>query len=158
VHSLNDQDKEVHLTIFCQFQRILAEKPELLNKLLMNDEAHFRLHGTVNEQNFCYWSATNHHKLHHCPFMTQKLHFGVLCGPEESLDPTSLRMKMDKPSQYYTEMISEFLAPKLPLNHNLGFQQDGTTAHMAWLHFSISFHSGWFLVLVMCSGLHIRQN
>jgi hypothetical protein len=29
---------------------------------------------------------------------------------------------------------------------------------MAWLHFSISFHSGWFLVLVMCSGLHIRQN
>jgi len=30
------------------------------------------------------------------PFMTQKLHFGVLFGPEESLDPTSLRMKMDK--------------------------------------------------------------
>ena len=33
------------------------------------------------------------------PFITQKLHFGVLFGPEESLDPTSLRMKMDKPSQ-----------------------------------------------------------
>jgi hypothetical protein len=29
------------------------------------------------------------------PFMTQKLLFGVLYGPEESLDPTSLRMKMD---------------------------------------------------------------
>jgi len=33
------------------------------------------------------------------PFMTQKLDFGVLFGPEKSLDPTSLRMKMDKLSQ-----------------------------------------------------------
>ena len=29
------------------------------------------------------------------PFMTQKLLFGVLYGPEELLDPTSLSMKMD---------------------------------------------------------------
>jgi hypothetical protein len=33
------------------------------------------------------------------PFMTQKLLFSVLFGPEESVDPTSLRMKTDKPSQ-----------------------------------------------------------
>jgi hypothetical protein len=35
------------------------------------------------------------------PFMTHKLLFGVLFGPEESLDPTSLRMKTDKPSLSY---------------------------------------------------------
>jgi hypothetical protein len=29
------------------------------------------------------------------PFMTQQLLFGVLYGPQESLDPASLRMKMD---------------------------------------------------------------
>jgi len=29
------------------------------------------------------------------PFMTKTLLFGVLYGLEESLDPTSLRMKMD---------------------------------------------------------------
>jgi hypothetical protein len=34
-------------------------------------------------------------------------------------------------SQSYTEMINEFLAPKLPPKHNLWFQQDGTAAHMA---------------------------
>jgi len=28
-------------------------------------------------------------------------------------------------------MINEFLAPKLPPNHNLWFQQDGATAHRA---------------------------
>jgi len=50
-------------------------------------------------------------------------------------------------------MINEFLVPKLPPNRNLEFQQDGATAHMAWLHFSVSFHSGWLLVSVMCSGL-----
>jgi len=54
-------------------------------------------------------------------------------------------------------MINEYLAPQLPLNHNLGFQQDGAMAHMEWLHFSVSFHSGWFLVSVMCNGLLIRQ-
>jgi len=52
VHSLSDQDKEVHLLNFCQFQGILVENPELPNNLLMNDEEHFHLHGTVNEQNF----------------------------------------------------------------------------------------------------------
>jgi hypothetical protein len=34
-------------------------------------------------------------------------------------------------SQRHTEMISEFLALKLPPNHNLWFQQDGATAHTA---------------------------
>jgi len=33
------------------------------------------------------------------PFMSQNLPFGLLFGPEQSLDPTSLRMKTDKPSQ-----------------------------------------------------------
>jgi hypothetical protein len=35
---------------FCrQFVGILTENPDLPNKLLMSDEAHFHLHGTVNE-------------------------------------------------------------------------------------------------------------
>jgi len=33
------------------------------------------------------------------PLMTQKLPYGALFGPEESLDPTSLRMKTEKPPQ-----------------------------------------------------------
>jgi len=35
---------------FCrQFVGILTENPDLPNKLLMSDEAHFHLHGTVNK-------------------------------------------------------------------------------------------------------------
>ena len=33
-------------------------------------------------------------------------------------------------SQCYTKMINEFIAPKLPQNHGLWFQQDGAMAHM----------------------------
>jgi len=69
------------------------------------------------------------------PLMTQKLPYDALFGPEESLNPTSLRMKTEKPSvtsQRYTEMINEFLSPNLPPNNGtLWFQQDGATAHTA---------------------------
>jgi hypothetical protein len=68
------------------------------------------------------------------PFMTQKLLFGVLFSPEVSQDLTSSRIKTDKPSvisQSYTGIINEFLAPKLPPNHKLWFQQYGVTAYTA---------------------------
>ena len=65
----------------------------------MSDEAHFHLHVTVNKQNFRYWSTANLHELHQRPLMTQNLPYGALFGPEASLDPTSLRMKTEKPSQ-----------------------------------------------------------
>jgi len=50
---------------FCrQSVGILTKNPDLPNKLLMIEEAHFHLHGTVNEQNFRYWSAANPHELY----------------------------------------------------------------------------------------------
>jgi hypothetical protein len=54
----------------------------------------------------------------------------VLFGPEESLEDEE-GQAITVTSQRYTEMINEFLAPKLPPNHNLRFQQDGATAHTA---------------------------
>jgi len=69
------------------------------------------------------------------PFMTQKLLFVVLFGPQESVDPTSLSMKTDKTSlsyqKRYTVVINEFIALKLPPNHKICFQQYGATAHTA---------------------------
>jgi hypothetical protein len=79
----------------------LTENPDLPNNHLIGIEAHFHLHDTVNKLNFRYWSAANSHELHHCPLYDPKFLFGVLLGPEESLDPTSLRVKADKPSQSY---------------------------------------------------------
>jgi hypothetical protein len=44
---------------------LLTGKPNLL--LVMTDEAHFHLNGTVNKQNFRYWSDHNPHELHEHP-------------------------------------------------------------------------------------------
>lgn len=38
------------------------------------------------------------------PFTTQKLLFGALFGPQESVDPTSLSMKTDKASLSYQKV------------------------------------------------------
>jgi hypothetical protein len=51
VHALKDWDQEARLQFCCQFQGILNEDPDLPNKLLIIDEVHFHLHGTVNKQN-----------------------------------------------------------------------------------------------------------
>jgi hypothetical protein len=67
VYSLSDRDKEVRLKFCRHFEEILTENPDLPNKLLMRDEAYFHLNGTVNKQNFRYWSAANPHELHQCP-------------------------------------------------------------------------------------------
>jgi hypothetical protein len=34
---------------------------DVINILLMTDEAHFQLSGSVNKQNFGYWAAENPH-------------------------------------------------------------------------------------------------
>ena len=52
VYALSNRDREMHLQFRCQSVEILTENPDLLNKLLMSDETHFHLHGTVNKLNF----------------------------------------------------------------------------------------------------------
>jgi hypothetical protein len=39
--------------------------------------------------------------------------------------------------QHCIEMINEFLATKLPPNHNLWFQQDGAVPHMAVISMAV---------------------
>jgi len=122
---------------FCrQFVGILTENPDLPNKLLMSDEAHFHMHGTVNKQNFRYWSAANPHELHQRPTYDPKI--TVWCavwsrgvtGPYffEDEDGNAITVTW----QRYTEVINEFMSPNLPPNNGtLWFQQDGATAHEA---------------------------
>ena len=49
VNALSNQDRKMRLQFCRQFVGILTENPDLPNELLMNDEAHFHLHGTVNK-------------------------------------------------------------------------------------------------------------
>jgi hypothetical protein len=89
----------MRLKLCRQFVGILTENSDLQNKLLMSDEAHFYLHGTVNKQNFDTGELQVFTNSTHAPLLTQKLPYGGLFGPEETLDTTSLRMKTEKPSK-----------------------------------------------------------
>jgi hypothetical protein len=71
----------------------------------MSDEADFHLHGTVISRTFDTGQMQILTNFTNIPFMTQDLLFGVLFGPEESMDPTYLRMKMNKPSQSHCIVI-----------------------------------------------------
>jgi hypothetical protein len=47
--------------------QLINQNQELLNNLLMIEEAHFNLSEFVNKQDFRYWSATNPIELHEKP-------------------------------------------------------------------------------------------
>ena len=121
VYALSNWDREIRLQFCCQFVGILTENPDLPNKLLMSDEAHFNLHGTVNKQNFQYWSAANPHELHQHPTYDPKV--TVWCavwsrgvtGPYFFEDEDGKAITVT--SQRYTEMVNEFLSPNLPPNN-----------------------------------------
>lgn len=108
--------------------------------MLFTDEAHFNLSGTVNKQNFRYWSQKNPQELHQRPLHSPKVtvwcaifEFGVW-GPyffeEDGVTATVT-------SNRYCVMLENFLRPKLNNlfneygQNNVWFQQDGATAHTA---------------------------
>ena len=47
-YALSNRDREMRLQFCRKFVGILSENTDLPNKLLMSDDAHFHLHGTVN--------------------------------------------------------------------------------------------------------------
>ena len=154
VHALRNRDREMRFQFCRQFVGILTENPNLPNKLLMSDEAHFHLHGTINKQNFRYWSAANPHELHQRPTYDQKVTVCCTVWSRRVIGPYFFEDEDGKAitvtSQRYTEVINEFLSPNLPPNNGtLWFQQDGATAHMAVI--SISALRRLFPQQVICS-------
>lgn len=57
---------------------MLDEKVDVLNHLIISDEAHFYLSGNVNMQNFRYWCAEQPMQLHEEPLHAEKV--TILCG------------------------------------------------------------------------------
>ena len=99
------------------------------------------------------------------PLMTQKLPYGALFGPEESLDPTSLRMKTEKPLQSHHNVTQRWSMNFCPwIFHQTmvpcGFNNMVLRPTRQWLpslRFVVCFYSGWFLVSVMCHGILVRR-
>ena len=76
VQQLNPRDYQQRLS-FCQTILDMFEKNEDLT-LVMSDESHFHLNGTVNKQNFQYWASENPRELHQRPLHNPKV--TVWCG------------------------------------------------------------------------------
>ena len=90
------------------------------------------------------------------PLMTQKLPCGALFGPEESLDPTYLRMKPVKPLQSHRNVTQRWSMNFCPWIFHQTMAPCGfnnmvlrpTRQWLASLCFAVCFRSGWFLVPV----------
>jgi hypothetical protein len=64
VHALKDIDHANRLAFCQQLLNMINENPDLVNNILMSDEAHFHPSGFVNKQNFHYWSSENPQRVH----------------------------------------------------------------------------------------------
>ena len=118
--------------------QLINQNQELVNNLLMSDEAHFHLSRFVNKQNFRYWSATNPTELHETTshFQSHSMVHDIFIWNYWSLllwrwerkgcncDWTTLRSH-----------VGELLRPELahyPVTEETFSQQDGATSHTAW--------------------------
>ena len=77
MHALSNRDKEMILRFCCHFVGILTENPDLPNKLLMSDEAHFHLRGRTFDTGQLQ-ILTN---FINAPLMTQNVPYDALFGP-----------------------------------------------------------------------------
>jgi len=136
VQELKETDYPQRMEFAQQMLGLYEENEDLM--LLMSDEAHFHLNGSVNKQNCRYWAAENPQQLHERPLHSPKVtvwcavsKFGVI-GPyffEEHGITTTVT------SERYIEMVRTYLIPQLRRRcidlNQLWFQQDGATAHTA---------------------------
>jgi len=106
--------------------------------ILMSDEAHFHLNGTVNKQNCCYWSKDNLHNIHQRPLHSDHVTVWCAVAPFGIIGPYFFEengVTVTVNSARYIEMITNFLRPELHRRRincaNVWFQQDGATAHTA---------------------------
>jgi len=136
----------------CDFENRTKVCHDLLNVrvtdvVCFSDEAHFHLSGTVNKQNFRYWSERNPRELHqraaHDPKVTvccAVFNFGVLGAYFFEEDNVTVTGNSDR----YCAMLQNFFQPQLGLifndQHgadNVWFQQDGATARTSRRSFSL---------------------
>lgn len=141
VQKILPQDKLARLQFSNTMLRMLQDEPDLINKLLMSDEAHFHLSGFVNKQDMRYWSQVNPKKIHEKPLHSPKVTvwcgigtFGVV-GPYFFENDAGVAVTIN--AERYVAMLQNFLPQefeRLRVNRrDLYFQQDGATCHTARL-------------------------
>ena len=99
VHSLINQDKEVACNFVISFREYWLKIQTFWTTFWWVMRHIFICMAQLISRTFDTGQLQILTNITNAHFMSQKLSFGVLFGPEESLDPTSLRMKTDNPSQ-----------------------------------------------------------
>lgn len=127
---LKPEDKPRRLQYSRNMQNLMVNEPNFWNELIMTDEAHFKLNGSVNTQNLRYWGTENPHIIHEEPLHSP--HVTVWCGvcAETIIGPyffeddegETVTVNGDR----YRAMLRGFLANELA-EHDIAhfwFQQD----------------------------------
>lgn len=138
VHALQEQDHGNRLQ-FCEtLLQLINGNQNLVNNLLMSDEAHFHLSGYVNKQNFRYWSHANPQEIHEKPLHSLKVTVWCAISSFAIIGPYFFEDERERAvtvtGERYVQMLQNFLAPAiahLPVNEDTFFQQDGATSHTA---------------------------
>ena len=117
VQRLNKREKEVRVAFCTTMSGLLQENPDILNNLLMTDEAHFHLLGFIKKQNMQYWSPVNPKELHDMPLHSPKV--TVWCGVGAIRIVGSYFFENDNEeivtvnSERYVTMLEGFVEPQL---------------------------------------------
>ena len=122
---------------------LINRNKEVLNNLIMSDEAHFHLTGLVNKQNCRYWSDRHPRELVQKPMHSSKVTvwcdvaaFAII-GPYFFEDECGNACTVT--SECYAHVTGLFI-PRLqglPVNKSTYFQQDGATSHTAKIAMNI---------------------
>lgn len=134
VQELSERDKRTRSV--CCNELLTTVNDQVLNQLLMTDEANFHVCGYVNTHNCRFWASDNPQEMHERPLHSEKVvvwcgvaSFGII-GPYFFEDGEGRAVTVT--SQRYINMLQTFLAPELRqrgIADVTWFQQDGATAH-----------------------------
>lgn len=136
-HQLKPPDKVRRLNYGNWVVQMAEEHDDFWRKIIMSDEAHFTLNGTVNKQNCRFYAAENPELFEEQPLYDQKV--TVWCGIcadkvigpyfYENDDGATVTVNAER----YRAMIRDYVMPILEGNdmEDYWFQQDGATCHTA---------------------------
>lgn len=139
VHELKPADFVERQTFAASFFEKMTKDPSFLRRILWTDEAHFHLHGTVNNKNSVFWASENPHVIDPAPLHDARVTVwcGINCrfvlGPYFFENCASGSTKtITVTGQRYARMLSNFVIPQLAERsclEGIVFQQDGAPPH-----------------------------
>jgi hypothetical protein len=145
-HMLRPQDHQKRIE-HAQAQLNLITCSQFLKNVIFSDEAHFHVHGSVNHQNFRYWSEENPNWFREEPLHSPRVTVWAAIGCQAVIGPVFIEGNVTGAS--YLTLLQQQLFPALEQLANFDsiiFMQDGAPPHWSlsvrnWL--AASFPERW---------------